>query len=100
MPSPFPGMDPYLEDPGLWPDVHHRLISIVSDLIAERVRPKYYVRIEDRVYLPAEDDDARPHRVPDVLVSSRSGWEGRPYWPGAAGGVEIAEPVVATTLQG
>ncbi|MFN0055331.1 MAG: DUF4058 family protein [Planctomycetales bacterium] len=23
MPSPFPGMDPYLEDPGLWPDVHH-----------------------------------------------------------------------------
>lgn len=27
MPSPFPGMDPYLEDPGLWPDVHHGLIS-------------------------------------------------------------------------
>ncbi|MGZ3385325.1 MAG: DUF4058 family protein, partial [Isosphaeraceae bacterium] len=22
MPSPFPGMDPYLEEPGLWPDVH------------------------------------------------------------------------------
>ena len=27
MPSPFPGMDPYLEEPGLWPDVHHELIS-------------------------------------------------------------------------
>jgi hypothetical protein len=27
MPSPFPGMDPYLEAPELWPDVHHRLIS-------------------------------------------------------------------------
>jgi len=24
MPSPFPGMDPYLEG-YLWPDVHHRL---------------------------------------------------------------------------
>jgi len=22
MPSPFPGMDPYLEHPALWPDVH------------------------------------------------------------------------------
>ena len=27
MPSPFPGMDPYLENPGLWPVVHHRLIK-------------------------------------------------------------------------
>jgi hypothetical protein len=26
MPSPFPGMDPYLEDPGLWPDFHGELI--------------------------------------------------------------------------
>ncbi len=29
MPSPFPGMDPYLEPPHLWPDVHHALISAV-----------------------------------------------------------------------
>ena len=27
MPSPFPGMDPYLEDPHGWPDVHHEVIS-------------------------------------------------------------------------
>ena len=27
MPSPFPGMDPCLEKPSLWPDVHHELIS-------------------------------------------------------------------------
>ena len=27
MPSPFPGMDPYLETPLLWGDVHHELIS-------------------------------------------------------------------------
>jgi hypothetical protein len=26
MPSPFPGMDPYLEG-HLWPDVHHRLAT-------------------------------------------------------------------------
>ena len=22
MPSPFPGMDPYLESPDIWPDFH------------------------------------------------------------------------------
>ena len=26
MHSPFPGMDPYLEEPNLWPDVHLTLI--------------------------------------------------------------------------
>ncbi|MBM3227164.1 MAG: DUF4058 family protein, partial [Candidatus Tectomicrobia bacterium] len=25
MPTPFPGMDPYLEQPGLWLDVHNAL---------------------------------------------------------------------------
>ncbi|MGB0387355.1 MAG: DUF4058 family protein [Ardenticatenaceae bacterium] len=26
-PSPFPGMDPYLERPGLWHEVHADLIN-------------------------------------------------------------------------
>ncbi len=30
MPSPFAGMDPYLEDAGLWSDVHHNLISTIQ----------------------------------------------------------------------
>ncbi|MCK4452049.1 MAG: DUF4058 family protein [Anaerolineae bacterium] len=29
MPSPFPGMDPYLEYPVRWPDVHHSLITYI-----------------------------------------------------------------------
>ena len=28
MPSPFPGMDPYLEDPAGWPNVHVNLITV------------------------------------------------------------------------
>ncbi|MGZ3485541.1 MAG: DUF4058 family protein, partial [Isosphaeraceae bacterium] len=43
MPSPFPGMDPYLEEPGLWPDVHHELISETRALLNTILRPKYYV---------------------------------------------------------
>ena len=33
MESPFPGMDPYLEEPSFWPDVHHELIATIRDQI-------------------------------------------------------------------
>ena len=98
MPSPFPGMDPYLENPGLWPDVHHRFISIASDLIADRVLPKYYVCIEERVYISDENDPGRSVIIPDVRISAASEWEGRPFVPREDGEVEVAEPIVVTTL--
>lgn len=50
MPTPFPGMDPYLERADLWPDVHNRLIVSLADYLAPRVRPRYYVSIEQRTY--------------------------------------------------
>lgn len=61
MPSPFPGMDPYLEEPGLWPDVHHELISVVRESLNAQLRPRYFARIEDRVYVSDEHDPG--HRV-------------------------------------
>lgn len=51
MPSPFPGMDPYLEG-YLWPDVHSALASKIRQFLAPLLRPKYVARLE--VYL-AED---------------------------------------------
>ncbi|RMF27225.1 MAG: DUF4058 family protein, partial [Chloroflexi bacterium] len=50
MPSPFPGMDPYLEHPDLWPDLHHRLITALADTLGPQVRPRYVVRVEVRTY--------------------------------------------------
>ncbi|NEO85068.1 MAG: DUF4058 family protein [Spirulina sp. SIO3F2] len=51
MPSPFPGMDPYLEG-YLWPDVHSALASKIRQQLVPLLRPKYTARLE--VYL-AED---------------------------------------------
>jgi hypothetical protein len=51
MPCPFPGMDPYLEHPGLWPDVHHGLIEALRDALAPVLRPRYRVAIEQRIYV-------------------------------------------------
>lgn len=68
MPSPFPGMDPYLEDPELWPDVHQRLISEMQTALNQALRPNYVARVELRVYILDQDDPGRNFRVPDVRI--------------------------------
>lgn len=50
MPTPFPGMDPYLEHHSLWPNVHNSLLVAIRDELAVRLRPRYYVAIEERIY--------------------------------------------------
>ncbi|HLF27956.1 MAG TPA: DUF4058 family protein [Anaerolineae bacterium] len=49
MGSPFPGMDPYLEDPRLWPDMHQRLITYSADVLQTVIRPRYHARIGERL---------------------------------------------------
>lgn len=39
MPSPFPGMHPHLEAPGLWADVHNSLLVALRDDLTPRLRP-------------------------------------------------------------
>lgn len=100
MPSPFPGMDPYLEEPGLWPDVHHELISVMRELLMRHLRPKYHVRVEERVYVSDENDPGRDVIIPDLRVSDakrddRDDWAAEEI---AGGYVAVAEPVVLTTL--
>ena len=55
MPSPFPGMDPYLEHPTLWPGVHNGLIAALQLSLAPQLRPHYYVAIEERLYITEPD---------------------------------------------
>lgn len=50
MATPFPGMDPYLEDPTIWPDVHNRLIAALGNELGPVLRPRYVVTLEERVY--------------------------------------------------
>ena len=71
MDSPFPGMDPYLEHPALWPDVHNRLIAALADDLSERVAPRYYVGLERRTYLLKADDIVFVGR-PDIAIAPAS----------------------------
>src|SRR5688572_28948447 len=70
MKTPFPEMDPYLEHPALWQDVHNWLIAAIADAIVPVIAPRYYVALERRTYLLKPDDIVFIGR-PDIALVSR-----------------------------
>src|SRR3954452_22959070 len=72
MPSPFPGMDPYLENPSIWPDVHHRLGTELSSVLNQSLPPPFYARVEMRpevgIVQEGEGWDLVGRILPDVLI--------------------------------
>src|SRR5438552_9783017 len=88
MNSPFPGMDPYLEQ--FWPDIHASLIIYARDQIEEQLPGNLIARVEERVVLEAEED---PHAgYPDVKITERPG---RGFPSGAvASEVKVMEPAI------
>lgn len=65
--SPFLGMDPYLEAPELWSEVHSRLIVALADDLSEQLSDAYRVAIETRAYF-SEFDESLMVESPDVSV--------------------------------
>jgi hypothetical protein len=70
MASPFPGMDPYLENSELWSAVHSRLIVAIADDLVEHLSSQYRVEIEKRTYL-SSDDEGLLVGIPDVAVLAK-----------------------------
>ena len=69
--NPFPGMNPYLETLGLWPDVHNRLIGATSSFLRRNLPIRYSVVTEERVVVghnPPEETRRR-YAIPDVAIS-------------------------------
>jgi hypothetical protein len=62
-------MDPYLEHPTLWADVHDRLIAALADAIAPLVAPNYYVGLQRHAYLLLPGDRLYVGK-PDVTVGN------------------------------
>jgi hypothetical protein len=69
MPSPFPGMDPYLEDPTRWPGVHSGLIASARAAL-NRVLPEGFAAdTGERLYVETADRSI----YPDVVVGRNQG---------------------------
>lgn len=97
MPSPFPGMDPFLEDHAGWKDFHTSLIPEIRKYLQPLVTPEFFVRIEEHVYIThPETDPGYSKLVPDVFITRppRSGFSAAPR----LGIATIKEPVVVADL--
>lgn len=70
MANPFPGMNPYLEEPNEWGDVHHRLMTYIADALLPQLPSAYIARLNIRVFV----DELQP-RIPDVLVLEKKARE-------------------------
>ncbi len=64
MPSPFPGMDPYIERPAIWADFHDSLVLGIRAALQPLLKPKYVALTQDRLYVV----EAERPIFPDVAV--------------------------------
>ena len=71
MPSPFPGMNPYLEHPNIWHDFHGAFISELRVVLVEKLRPRYFVDVDENVYIhELSAEERRFLGRPDIGISS------------------------------
>lgn len=93
MASPFPGIDPFVEDQE-WSDFHSNFIVELQAQLVPRLEPKYFVRVERRIYVehPAYDEEQRPQqRIPVLSVHLGTGSTGAASSEG--GTATLAAPV-------
>ena len=76
MPSPFPGINPYMEQEDVWHDFHERFIPLAATLLGVQLRPRYIVTIDEHIYVHELAEDSRRwvgradvslgHRLPEA----------------------------------
>ena len=93
MPSPFPGMDPYLEKH--WGDVHTSLIIYARDQLQAALPGELRARAEERVTVDAPLEDPRTF-IPDVHIHEQIGAKARRSRAGL-GSIAVAEPRIIVT---
>ena len=93
MPSPFPGMDPWLEGGDLFRDLHHSLIFLIREAMNAGLPPGYVAISNHLVWM-----DAEARREPDVSLfgedrHTRRGRDGLATLPGFVAVGDLTEPV-------
>ncbi|MGV3722214.1 MAG: DUF4058 family protein [Actinomycetota bacterium] len=75
MASPFPGMDPYLEEGSLWMDVHLSLIAAICHELQSLLVPRYYAHLGERSYIEDVRTYELRNREPYLEIRSASSHE-------------------------
>lgn len=69
MPSPFPGMDPFLENSEYFPDLHDSLVTYLQEMLQPRLPEPYFAKKAKRVWLERADR----YIGPDVYIARGRG---------------------------
>src|SRR6516225_1657744 len=99
MKTPFPGMDPYIEQCGLWADFHDDLIAEIKRSLAAQLPERYFVQTGERSYIVLAGTDEKetipiyPDVAPDVAIEESTRRVGS---AARAGTVAVAEPAIET----
>src|SRR5258707_7453188 len=77
MPSPFPGMDPYLETNPIFQELHTQMLAAMQGMLQPQLRPKYVARLERHlsegsVWDVPQGAISLERKEPDVTIVSRS----------------------------
>src|SRR5436309_7654613 len=77
MPSPFPGMDPFLETNPIFQELHTQMLAEMQAQLQPQLRPKYVARLERHlsegsVWDAPQGAVTLERKEPDVTVVSRS----------------------------
>ncbi len=93
MASPFPGMNPYLEQSDTWQDFHNGFLIHAQEHLGNQLGSNYLVKVETRLVLHEIPDDERCFfGIADVGVASASGTQS------AEGGVALMDSPVSLVL--
>lgn len=99
MPSPFPGMDPYLEHPLVWQDVHTSLAGEIRDPLVPRLRLRYVARLTRREIIDEPDAEELRVMMPDVAVVRQPPTEPLPQLEGVAVAI-LPAPTTTVNVMG
>ena len=84
MPSPFPGMNPYLERASDWENFHNSLIVAIRNRLTAPLRPRYFVALQNNVYIHEMLDEPGVRiGKPDLLIKQNRSF--------ASGGATLLE---------
>src|SRR5712691_9454796 len=78
MPSPFPGMNPYLEHDDAWHNFHEKFLSHASDAIETQLGERYIVKADDHVYLDETNGTPKMVGGGDIVVKEMADHTGEP----------------------
>src|ERR1700680_3594901 len=99
MPSPFPGMDPFIEMNPLFQELHTQMLAEMQALLQPQLRPKYVARLERHLSEGSVWDESSgaislERKEPDVTIVSHSA--ARKHTAGTA---MLAQPTVSAAQE-